>query len=237
MEAHCQHHRDQQPRRWPLYGLRVSTPRLELRLPDLELLDELAKVAADGVHDEASMPFTIPWTVGTPEERGRTTFQHVLSTIANWTPQSWTLSLAVLRDGRVVGRQDMTAADFAVTREVDTGSWLGLAHQGRGIGTEMRAAAVHLAFAGLGARAVTSAAMTDNPRSLAVSRKLGYRPDGLTVASVQGTARTLQRLRLDRATWEAGQREEPGQSGAAAASGGVPVRIAGLEACGPLFGL
>ncbi|MEV5594128.1 GNAT family protein [Streptomyces sp. NPDC052496] len=215
----------EQPHRhhWPLYGLRIRTPRLELRLPDLALLDELAAVAADGVHDAAEMPFTVPWTDAAPEERGRATFQHVLATVAQWTPESWTLSLAVAREdrregrperlpedqpedrpeGRVVGRQDMVGTAFGVTREVETGSWLGLAHQGQGIGTEMRAAVLHFACEQLGAHTVTSAAMTDNAPSLAVSRKLGYVPDGVQVAAVRGQVRTLQRLRLDRAGWEA----------------------------------
>ncbi|WP_327367552.1 GNAT family N-acetyltransferase [Streptomyces sp. NBC_01217] len=187
---------------WPLYGLRLRTPRLELRLPDLELLDELASVAAAGVHPAAEMPFTVPWTDVPPAECGRAVFQHVLATVANWSTRDWALSLAVLHEGRAVGRQDVMAKDFGVTREVSTGSWLGLAHQGRGIGTEMRAAALHLAFAGLGARAAASAAMTDNPRSLGVSRRLGYLPDGLEVAAVRGAPVTLQRLRLDRSRWE-----------------------------------
>ncbi|MGP3953591.1 GNAT family N-acetyltransferase [Streptomyces sp. 7N604] len=208
---------------WPVYGLRMTTPRLELRLPDTELLDELAAVAADGVHDPAEMPFLFPWSDAGPEGRGRATFQHVLGTIADWRPEKWTLSLAVLRDGKVVGRQDLFATDFAMTREAKTGSWLGIAHQGQGIGTEMRAAALHLAFEGLGARWVTSAAMTDNPRSLGVSRKLGYRPDGLSTASVRGELRTIQRLRLDRAEWESRR--------------AVPVHVHGLEACGELFGV
>lgn len=146
------------PQHWPLYGLRLRTPRLELRLPDLELLNDLASVAADGVHVPDEMPFTIPWTDVPPEERGRATFRHVLSTVADWSVQDWALGLAVLHEGRVVGRQDLTARDFAVTGQVSTGSWLGLAHQGRGIGTEMRAAVLHLAFAGLGARTAVSAA-------------------------------------------------------------------------------
>jgi RimJ/RimL family protein N-acetyltransferase len=207
---------------WPLYGLRITTPRLELRLPDVALLAELAAVAADGVHDEARMPFSVAWTDTTPEERARATFQHVLATIANWRPERWTLSLAVAHQGRVVGRQDLSAADFAVTGEVATGSWLGMAHQGQGIGTEMRAAVLHLAYEGLGARFATSSAMTDNPRSLGVSRRLGYRPDGVTVESVRGKACTVQRLRLDRAAWEAHRT--------------VPVEIEGLEPCRGLFG-
>ncbi|MFI9204712.1 GNAT family N-acetyltransferase [Streptomyces sp. NPDC053048] len=208
---------------WPLYGLRITTPRLELRLPDVATLDALAAVAAGGVHDAAEMPFIVPWTDTTPEGRARATFQHVLGTVAEWSPERWTLSLAVLCDGEVVGRQDLTASDFAITREAETGSWLGLPHQGRGIGTEMRAAVAHLAFEGLGAVCVTSAATAENTRSLAVSRKLGYRPDGLLRAAVRGEARTFRRLRLDRASWEEHRR--------------VPVRVEGLEGCLGLFGV
>ena len=67
-----------EPTVWPLYGLGITTPRLELRLPDLDLLSELAEVAAGGIHDEARMPFSVPWSDASPEERGRATFQHVL---------------------------------------------------------------------------------------------------------------------------------------------------------------
>lgn len=207
---------------WPLYGLRITTPRLELRVPEGDVLNELAGVAADGVHDEADMPFSVPWTDGSPQDRARATFQHVHGTIAEWRPEKWTLSLAVRQEGKTVGRQDLTTDDFPVTREGETGSWLGLAHQGRGIGTEMRAAVLHLAFEGLGARYVTSGAMTDNPRSLRVSEKLGYRPDGLMVESVRGEARTVRRLRLARGEWEARRT--------------VRVEVTGLEPCRELFG-
>lgn len=212
-----------EPHIWPLYGLRITTPRLELRLPDLDRLSELSAVAAAGVHDEDRMPFAVAWTDATPEERGRATFQHLLGTVAAWTPRKWSLGLAVSYEGKVVGRQDLGATDFGVTGEAHSGSWVGQAYQGRGIGTEMRAAVLHLAFEGLGARYMTSSAMTDNARSLRVSEKLGYRPDGLMVSSVRGEARTQRRLRLDRAGWEAHRT--------------VPVELRGLEPSLPLFGL
>ncbi len=118
-------------RYWPLRALRIRTPRLELRLPDGELLDELAAVAADGVHAPDRMPFLVPWTDGEPDEVGRATYQHVLGTVAGWTAQDWTLSLAVLHEGKVVGRQDVMGQEFGVRREVLTGSWLGLPIRGR----------------------------------------------------------------------------------------------------------
>lgn len=212
-----------EPLVWPLYGLRITTPRLELRLPDLDRLSELAAVAAAGVHDEDRMPFVAAWTDVGPEERARATFQHLLGDIAGWTPRKWSLGLAVSWEGKVVGRQDLGATDFAVTGEAHTGSWLGQVYQGRGIGTEMRAAVLHLAFEGLGARFMTSGAMADNARSLRVSEKLGYLPDGREVLSVRGEARDHRRLRLDREGWEAHRT--------------VPVELHGLEPSLPLFGL
>ncbi|MFF2024375.1 GNAT family N-acetyltransferase [Streptomyces sp. NPDC058171] len=208
---------------WPPYGLRLTTERLELGLPDLAALSELARVAADGVHDPDVMPFTVPWSDAGPAARGRAVFQHVLGTVAAWAPHAWTLSLAVRHEGRIVGRQDLSGDDFAVTRQVSTGSWLGREHQGRGLGTEMRAAALHLAFAGLGAHWAVSSAMIDNPRSLAVSRKLGYRDDGTEIAAVRGESRTVRRVRLDRRTWD--ERRT------------VRVAVTGLEAALPLFGV
>lgn len=210
------------PRHWPLFALRLRTPRLELRLPDLELLDDLSSVAAGGLHAPDRMPFSVPWTDGAPDEVGRAVFQHLLGSVAGWSVRDWTLSLAVLHQGEVVGRQDLMARDFGVRREVETGSWLGLPHQGRGIGTEMRAAALHLAFAGLGARYAVSAAMTDNPRSLGVSRRLGYTDDGMETGAVRGAPVTLQRLRLDRARWEEHR--------------SVDVTVEGLDGCREEFG-
>jgi hypothetical protein len=47
---------------WPLTGLRLRTPRLELRWPTVSDLDELAALAVDGVHDPDVQPFGVAWT-------------------------------------------------------------------------------------------------------------------------------------------------------------------------------
>ncbi|MFI5493538.1 hypothetical protein [Actinoplanes sp. NPDC051859] len=60
---------------WSLFGLRLRTPQLELRLPDLEDLAQLADVAAAGVHDPAVMPFVTAWTDTTAAGRARSTLQ------------------------------------------------------------------------------------------------------------------------------------------------------------------
>lgn len=208
---------------WPLLGLRLRTPRLELRLPNETQLGELAGVAAAGIHDADLMPFLYPWTDAEPDEVARSVVQHHWLRLGDWCPDSWSLNLTVLDEGRVVGQQTIGAKDFAILREPSTGSWLGQQFHGQGIGTEMRAAVLQLAFAGLGAEAVVSAAFTDNPASFRVSEKLGYEPNGVDHYAVRGKVAVARRVRLTRERWLAHQQ--------------VPVLIEGLEPCLPLFGL
>lgn len=208
---------------WPLAGLRVRTPRLELRLPSESDLCELATLAARGVHDPEVQPFSVPWTDVPPEDRARNTLQFHWRQWGCWRPEQWSLDLVVLRGGTVVGTQGIGAHDFAVLREVSTGSWLGLAYHRQGIGTEMRAAVLHLAFAGLGAQYAVSGAFTDNAASLRVSGKLGYADDGTDLHVRRGRPASVRRLRIDRASWQA--------------THSLPVTIEGLEACLPMFGV
>jgi RimJ/RimL family protein N-acetyltransferase len=208
---------------WPLFDLRVRTKRLELRPPGAEDLEELANLAARGVHQPELMPFTVPWTDAPPAERARSTLQWNWHLRGAWQPADWALNMVVVRDGVIVGAQEVSARDFATLREVSSGSWVGLEYQGQGIGTQMRAAALWLAFAGLGAEYACSTAFEDNGASIAVSRKMGYREDGISRCVRRGAAAVAVRFRLDRATWEK--------------SAPAPTAIKGLDACLPLFGL
>jgi hypothetical protein len=61
---------------WPLFDLRVVTPRLELRYIDDELATALSTLAARGVHDPGFMPFSIPWTEVEPPLQQRNTMQY-----------------------------------------------------------------------------------------------------------------------------------------------------------------
>jgi len=206
-------------RDWPLFGLRIETPRLELSYPT----DALSAVASRGIHDPAEMPFVIPWTDDPPEARPRNSLQFWWGLRASWQPTRWMLTLMVREGDNVVGVQNLLASDFAVTREVGSGSWLGRSYQGRGIGREMRAAVLHLAFAGLGAARATSGAWEDNAASLAVSRALGYVENGDEMMARRGRPVRHIRLVLHRQVWERSRRED--------------IQVHGLEACLPMFGL
>lgn len=178
---------------WPLRHLVLRTPRLELRPDDDSGLLELVAEARLGVHPPDFMPFTVPWT----DRPAREWIQFYWQARAALRPDAWSVNFLVRLDGRVIGTQGLQAKDFAVTQEADTGSWLGLRHQGKGYGTEMRTAVALFAFDHLKATRMMSGAFADNAASHGVSRKLGYQPDGTQRLAVRGEPVTNVRLVLE----------------------------------------
>ena len=208
---------------WPLFDLSVVTPSLELRYATDELLLELTGVAGDVVQP-GTLPFDGDATFYDQSIEGRRRWlRGQWSARAKCTPEWWVLVFAVIVDGHAVGTQEMTASNFGVLRTVDTFSWLTRSAQGRGIGKEMRAAALHLAFEGFGAARALSDAFEDNIPSGQVSRSLGYVEDGTTWAVRKGEAAPMQRFRMDRANWMPRRRAD--------------IEIAGLDACLRFLGL
>jgi RimJ/RimL family protein N-acetyltransferase len=207
---------------WPFFGLRVRTVRLELRYPsDADLL-ALADLAAAGIHDPDTTPFVVPWTDAPAGELERGLLQYLWGTRATLRPDDWNLELAVVHEGRVVGTQGLRAGRFAARRTVTTGSWLGRAHQGQGLGREMRAAVLDLVFHGLGAEAALSGAFADNVRSRRLSLSLGYRFVEARQVQSRGVPRDHHQFRLERADWLAHPH--------------LRATWEGLEACLPLLG-
>jgi RimJ/RimL family protein N-acetyltransferase len=165
---------------WPLFGLRLRSPRLELRPVRDEDLPGLVDAALSGIHDPARMPFGVPWTDAEPTTLARSLAQYHWRLRAGLTRDAWGVSFTVLHDGAPIGVQEMHGRRFATRRTVESGSWLTSSHQGRGFGTEMRAALLSFAFDDLGAEWAESSAVAWNEPSLRVSRALGYRVNGTT---------------------------------------------------------
>ena len=188
---------------WPLAGLRVRSGDLELRFLDDEHLVALARLAADGIHPPEAMPFTVPWTRGTPTEVARSVLTYLWTRRASVAADSWSLELAVVRAGEVVGVQGLMAKDFPVTRAAETGSWLGLRHHGQGIGTRMRLMILHLLFEGFDGRRAATSAFDDNAPSNGVTRRIGYAENGADVLAREGAPARSNRYVLDRASWDA----------------------------------
>jgi RimJ/RimL family protein N-acetyltransferase len=187
----------------PTFGLRVRWDDLELRLPDDVELLALASLAADGVHNPEVAPFSWPWTRGADEEVKRNVLAHQWKNRGRTAADDWALSLAVFRNGEIVGEQQISAKNFQITRSGLTGSWLGLRHHGQGVGTRMRLMALHLAFEGLDATEMVSEAYDDNPASNAVSRRLGYTANGLRITAREGHSAIENSYRMTREQWDA----------------------------------
>lgn len=215
--------RDELTELWPLLGLEVRTPRLTLRVPTDRDLVVLARLS-DDIHPPDTMPFQVPWSIEPPEVRHPAFLQYHWGRRAAWTPEAWGIDLAVVADGAVVGCQAIGGDRFAEQRTVATGSWLHRPRQGRGLGREMRAAVLHLAFAGLRAERATSSAYVDNPASQRVSESVGYARTAETEEEgPDGTVRHRIDYVIDRAAWEQHRRAD--------------IEIAGLDRCRSLFGV
>jgi RimJ/RimL family protein N-acetyltransferase len=181
----------------PLLGLRITAGPVELRGVTDDLIVPLAELASAGIHDPDFMPFYTPWSLTPPEEMPRSMGQFHWGERAAFSVARWGADLAVFYDGELVGSQGISTHDYLITRTGETGSWLSRRYQGKGIGTAMRQVICAFAIDCLDAEQVTSAAYTDNPASLAVSRKCGYTENGRELRTRMGKRATLQRIVLE----------------------------------------
>jgi RimJ/RimL family protein N-acetyltransferase len=214
---------------WPLFDLVLRTERLVLRPLDPARAEALAHLGTGPIHDGRN-PFLVPWNDGEPDEVAKRSYLHHLARIGEWAPDRWNLSFATYRAAEspggadeLIGSQSAHAEGWLVRRTASTGSWLARDRQGRGYGREMRSAVLHLLFECLGAVRAETGAWADNAASLAVTRSLGYRPNGDTLRDQAGEARRELLFAMERAEWEAQPRP--------------PVAVEGLEPCLPLFGV
>ncbi len=208
---------------WPPAAVVVRTPRVELRWPSTDDLLALADLAEAGIHGDDMMPFLTPWTRATPVERARSVLLWNWRRAGEWDRAHWAWNAVTVVGGEVVGTQGVEAQHYSVTRTAETGSYLGRRYQGQGIGKEMRAAILHLLFAGLDAARATTGAFEDNAASLGVTRALGYRPCGDRLVASEGRSRRELLFAMDRADWEARRRDD--------------IELEGVEAARSFFGL
>lgn len=206
---------------WPLLDLRLSTPDLELR-PATEA-DQLALAAL--LPDDVELdPDATTYAVEARAGRAAVVLQGLWKALGTWRPDAWQLDLAVRAGGELIGVQTLEGTDFPRLRTVDSASWLATPTRGRGLGKQMRRAVLALAFGPLRAEAAVTSAWPDNHGSLGVSRALGYRPNGERRHRRGEGVDTMVHLLLTRSDWLAG-------------GGADGVRVTGVEACLPFFGL
>jgi RimJ/RimL family protein N-acetyltransferase len=209
---------------YPPLGLRVRTPRLVLAGATDDLLERLIPVVRAGVVGPGPLPFDDPMSLyeDGPEREWRW-LRGIWAGRAHVDRSWWRLYFVVLVDDEPAGMQDIIGVQFADFGTVMTFSWLGLGYRGHGIGTEMRAAALHLAFDGLAAREAASEAFADNRASNRVSQALGYQPNGTSWATRRGEPAPLTHWKLTRDRWEKTRRTD--------------IELTGVQDCLPVLGL
>jgi RimJ/RimL family protein N-acetyltransferase len=211
------------PRLWPLFGLSLSTARLELTPVTDGDIDELTSVARRGVHDHDEQPFANLWTDRQGSDFEQRFAQYFWAQRAHWSVAGWALPFSARFRGQLIGVQQILAEEFPVLRTVSTSSWLGSAFQGIGLGTEMRAAVLSFGFDALGAEAAISGAYAYSLGSIRVSEKLGYMRNGVRRDDIRGEAVEAALFRLTREAWL----DDPP----------LVAEVRGLEPCLELFGL
>lgn len=182
---------------WAPAGLVVIAGDLRLTPVSDSDLEPLVALVLEGIHPDDQMPFSFPWTAAPRDELPRRFAQYHWGLRSTFQPGDFHLDLAVRRGNDLVGVQGFGGQSYPVLRTVETGSWLGQKHQGRGIGTRMRQAVCALLFDHLGAVRITSGAFVDNPASRSVSRKVGYRSNGQDHVERLGKAAELEKLVLE----------------------------------------
>jgi hypothetical protein len=198
---------------WPLFGLRLRSERLVLRLPTDDELVDLMALARAGVHPPDEMPFGVAWsTLSSPTSSAA--LQHYGAS-ARRSPERWFLNSwwNGTHRGAVADAERLAIHRTIGRARLDSRT---RTRFGRGV-------AAGFAFDGLGALVAESAAFVDNAASNAVSRSLGYEENGFGSLAPQGVARVTQRFRMTADGWRS--RPRP------------PLVIEGLDACREMFGL
>lgn len=205
---------------WPVHGLRLRTPDLELR-PATEA--DLPALCAILPPDLEADPSATRYAGLDDRSNHRVILvQSYWRAMGTWSPHDWVLPFAVRRDGELIGMQALEGPDWTVERTVDSWSWLADGARGLGLGKQMRTAVLELAFRHLEAVAAVSSAVVTNAGSLGVSRSLGYVDTHQSVLSHSNE--TLQHLRLEGSAWSASRR-------------GATVQVDGIAESLPFFGL
>ncbi|MEM1315306.1 MAG: GNAT family N-acetyltransferase, partial [Pseudomonadota bacterium] len=181
--------------------LTLRSPRLILRAPLARDAARIAELTSDW--DVARMTTRIPHPNPPAEAR-----RFVKSVREDGRP---VFGIETPADGLIgmIGYEDQAL-----------GYWLGRLWHGRGYATEAVSAMLVHVFGALGAEAVDASVFADNPASMRVLQKLGFRETGVasSASRARGAEVVHRDYRLERARW------------AAARSGGARAAAARLRA-------
>lgn len=166
---------------WPPFGLRIyasdtTHPGIELRVMRDEDIAAIAGVAAEDIYGADIPDYAFPWLFKPGMNTPAAAAQFRWTNRAQLRPEKWSLDFIVreVHSGEILGTIDARAQDFAMAREIATGSWVFHRFQGQGVGTLIRHAVVAFGLDYLGTQAMTTSWVAQNEASARVSQKLGY---------------------------------------------------------------
>lgn len=174
---------------FPPFALRITADDLTMRLMRDSDLPEYAALLHEPVFDPAFEHACFAWLGEDLAATAKSAVQFQWAQRAAIGGDDYEIPFGVWWKGRLVGSQGLRLKEFASLRTVDSGSWLTRSAHGQGIGTLMRQAILVFAFDHLGAERAESAPEDGNLPSLAVSKRLGYRPNGAAVVMEGGRRR------------------------------------------------
>lgn len=149
--------------------LETPTLRLEpLALHHVDSLWESVQSSLDQLRE------WLPWAVNPTIEETR---EFAKTCEADWAEnKSWTF--VILKGQHAIGTIGLADAE-PMTRRAELGYWMRTSDVGKGLMTEAGTAVVEFGFSELNLHRIELEAGTENPGSLAVAAKLGFKREGL----------------------------------------------------------
>lgn len=159
---------------WPPFGLEITAhngrEEITLRAMRDEDILAIADVTPADIFGSEIPEHAFGWLFDAHNNPAQFRWAHR----AQMSPAHWSLDLAIVHKGQVIGSVDMRANDFPANRSIETGSWIYYSLQGQGLGTLVRHAIAQTGFNHFGAAKLTTAWASSNKASAAVSANLGY---------------------------------------------------------------
>ncbi|WP_434053868.1 MAG: GNAT family N-acetyltransferase [Roseibium sp.] len=166
----------------------IRTRRLILRPPALEDLNRCAALLGD--YEVAKMLSRVPYPYDL--EQGR---QYLEKSVARWEKHETAdeLGFHVDHEGELIG-----GLGFKKLQETpEIGYWLGRPYWGRGFMSEALTAAIGWVFDNTAHDLLACEAMTENPASIKVMEKAGFRPVGEVGCESVSRGETLPAIRSE----------------------------------------
>lgn len=166
----------------------IRTERLVLRAPCPEDLDRCAELLGD--YEVAKMLSRVPYPYDL--EQGR---QYLARSVQRWenVAEADELGFHVDHEGKLIG-----GLGFKKLQETpEIGYWLGRPYWGKGFMSEALRAAVGWVFENTGHERLACEAMTENPASIKVMEKAGFRAVGEVGCASVSRGETLPAIRSE----------------------------------------